>query len=199
MPMQIVLVAALLGADVAFGQSLTGAITAPRVIEFIAEKPEFATAADDYRSLWATEGVRIVSTMERMTGLKWESGEIRAIVFEGVSSSGFREIPMRLRASYSSDTKRATLVHELGHRLFSQFVLPRDVENHAALFLFLYDVWVDLWGREFADAQVKVELARGGVYPAAWHSALTLTAPERAARWKQLIAAARASMQKSPK
>ena len=133
-----------------------------RVIEFTAEKPEFDAAAEEYRAIWAAEGARIVSAMERITGLPWESTAIKAVVFEGISSSGYGDIPMRLRASYPSDTKRATLVHELGHRIFSHFRLPSDVENHAVLFLFVYDLWVELWGRDFADAQVKVELQRGG-------------------------------------
>jgi len=52
--------------------------------------------------------------------------------------------------------------------------VPQDVEGHPITFLFLYDVWVDLWGREFADAQVKVERARRGVYEAAWQEVLAL-------------------------
>ena len=44
---------------------------------------------------------------------------IRAIVYEGISNSGYKRIPMRMRASYPPDTKRATLVHELAHRLIS--------------------------------------------------------------------------------
>jgi hypothetical protein len=180
------LVLGMIASQQAFAQS---AASNRGVIEFTAEKPEFDAAAEEYRAIWAAEGARIVSSMERITGLPWESNAIKAVVFEGISSSGYGDIPMRLRASYPSDTKRATLVHELGHRIFSHFRLPSGVENHAVLFLFVYDLWVELWGQDFADAQVKVELQRGGPYPAAWESALSTTPAGRAARWKEIVSA----------
>ncbi len=94
---------------------------------------------------------------------------------------------MRMRASYPPDTKKATLVHELGHRLQSGF-FRRDEEEHGPLFLWLYDVWVQLYGREFADAQVEVEKRRRGPYPKAWDDALALTAAERASQWRAIVA-----------
>ena len=110
---------------------------------------------------------------------------IIAVVFEGVSNSGFRDDPMRLRASYPSDTKRATLVHELGHRLQVGVARPGE-DEHEVLFLWLYDTWVALWGRDFADAQVLVERARRGPYPKAWDAALALDSAGRAERFRRL-------------
>jgi hypothetical protein len=102
--------------------------------------------------------------------------------------SGYRDItPMRMRASYPPDTKKATLIHELGHRLQSGF-FRRDEEEHGPLFLWLYDTWVQLYGREFADAQVEIEKRRRGPYPKAWDDALALSAAERAARWRAIVA-----------
>jgi hypothetical protein len=49
-------------------------------------------------------------------------------------------------------------------------------------------VWVKLFGREFADAQVAVEKQRGRMYPAAWDFALSFTADQRAAKWKETVA-----------
>lgn len=163
-----------------------GAQTRPLVVEFSAQEQSFSVATDEYRAIWAAEGERIVIAMERATGLQFERGPIQAIVFEGVSESGYRAIPMRLRASYPHATKQATLVHELGHRLISEFD-PSDFDSHPTLFLFLYDVWVALWGREFADAQVAVEGQRRGLYDyeGAWKTALALSAPDRAARFKE--------------
>ena len=80
-----------------------------------------------------------------------EPGPIKAIVFEGISNSGYKWKPMRMRASYPPDTKRATLVHELAHRLIAD-LSSWDLEEHPIIFLFVYDVWVKLWGQEFADA-----------------------------------------------
>lgn len=159
-------------------------------VVFRAESDSFATARNEYEALWRAEGARIVEVMERISGIRFDSPPyadtlIGAIVFEGVSYSGFRERPMRLRASYPADTKRATLVHELGHRLQTG-VAERGEDEHEVLFLWLYDTWVQLWGREFADAQVLVERARRGPYPRAWDAALGLDATARAARWRSL-------------
>jgi hypothetical protein len=78
-------------------------------------------------------------------------------------------------------------VHELGHRLQSGF-FRRDEEEHGPLFLWLYDVWVQLYGREFADAQVDIEKRRRGPYPAAWDRALALAPAARAATWRAIVA-----------
>jgi hypothetical protein len=107
---------------------------------------------------------------------------------EGVSESGYRDRPMRLRASYPPDTKKATLIHELGHRLESG-LFPRSEDDHQYLFLWIYDVWVKLYGRQFANEQVAVEKARGRIYPAAWETALALTAEQRASKWRETVAA----------
>ncbi len=96
---------------------------------------------------------------------------------------------MRLRSSYPFDTKRATLIHELGHRLQSRF-FGREEEDHPVLFLYLFDVWDELYGAEFADAQVAVESRRRGLfdYETAWSTALALTPEERATRLRDELA-----------
>jgi hypothetical protein len=119
--------------------------------------------------------------------LKFEDRQVQAIILEVSSSSGYKEKPMRLRASYPMDTKKATLIHELGHRLQSD-LFHQDEDDHKYLFLWVYDVWVKLYGREFADAQVAVEKQRGRMYPAAWDFALSFTADQRAAKWKETVA-----------
>ena len=161
-------------------------------ITFIPQSDSFAAAARDYERMWAVEGPRIVAAMERISGLTFVSQvyadtAITANVLEGASNSGFRNSPMQLRASYSADTKKATIIHELGHRLQSG-LFRREEEEHGYLFLWIYDVWTTLYGREFADAQVVIEWARGGPYPKAWDEAMALTAPQRATRWRELVA-----------
>jgi hypothetical protein len=159
-------------------------------LTFVPESDSFRAAAAEYTSIWEKEGARIVRAMESVSGLTFEDSSITAIVYEGVSRSGFRERPMRMRASYPSATKRATLIHELGHRLQSPLFKARE-EEHGELFLWLYDVWVQLYGVEFADAQAGIERQRGGVYPAAWDQALALTPAERAERWREVISSRR--------
>jgi len=162
----------------------------PVNVAFRAQSDSFAVARGEYEALWRAEGRRIIAAMERVSGLRFDSPPyadtaIVAVVFEGVSNSGFRDDPMHLRASYPADTKKATLVHELGHRL--QVGVRRSGEDeHEVLFLWLYDTWVALWGREFADGQVLVERARRGPYPKAWDAALALDSAARAAQFRAL-------------
>jgi hypothetical protein len=166
--------------------SSSSPVRVPR-LEFVPESETFAAAVGEYERIWAADAARIVHTMQEISGLTFTDTAVTAIVFEGVSSSGFRDTPMRLRASYPLDTKRATLVHELGHRLQSPLFRRQD-EEHGPLFLWLYDVWVRLYGQEFADAQVAVERRRRGPYPRAWDEALALSPRERAERWRAIVA-----------
>jgi hypothetical protein len=96
---------------------------------------------------------------------------------------------MRLRASYSADTKRSALAHELGHRLIAQLTRrPDDLDEHRVLFLVLYDMWVSLWGEAFAVRQVEFENGLRGVYDyeSAWRWALSLTSEQRSARFAEI-------------
>jgi hypothetical protein len=156
-------------------------------IVFHPDSEQFSAAAHEYESIWASEGARITAAMEAASGLKFEDREVGAIILEVSSQSGYKEKPMLLRASYPLDTKKATLIHELGHRLQSD-LFRLDEDDHKYLFLWVYDVWVKLYGREFADAQVAVEKQRGRMYPAAWDFALSFTADQRAAKWKEAVA-----------
>jgi hypothetical protein len=180
----VVAISAMLG-----WTAVASSAASPRlVIEFVPESAAFSGAAAEYERIWARDGDRIVAALQEATGLTVESSPIKAIVLEAPSSSGYRSIPMRLRASYAEPTKRGTLVHELGHRLLGDLV-DKDFEDHPIVFLFLYDVWVHLYGKAFADSQVVVESQRKGIYDydAAWRAALALPVAERAAKLRAFI------------
>ena len=163
-------------------------------LTFTPQDQTFAAAAEAYRLLWEDEGAKIVEAMERGSGLKFVEHDIKAVIFEGASSSGFGATPMQLRASYPADVKKATLVHELGHRLMAQLrKRPADLDEHRILFLYLYDVWESLWGKAFADDQVTVESGRKGLYDyeTAWKWARSIGKEERAARFAEIVKANR--------
>ena len=168
---------------------LTACSDTPERVIFQAESDEFEAAAEEYREIWAEDGERIVAALENATGLPFEEQPVITIVYEGVSFSGYKKIPMRMRASYPTDTKRGTLVHELSHRLIADRV-SKDFEDHPVIFLFLYDVWVELWGQEFADGQVAVESRRRGLYDyeGAWKTALALGVDGRKSQWQTFVA-----------
>jgi hypothetical protein len=155
---------------------------------FGAAEPRFAPATDEYRAIWESEGARIVAALEAATGLSFPATPIEVIVREGAPMTSYDGRTIRLRAGYSPLYKKATLVHELGHRL--SFLLPRtaELDDHRLLYLFLYDVWTDLYGRAFADRMVSIErrIRSGYDYDAAWTWALAMTRGERQARIRAL-------------
>ncbi|HYG47339.1 MAG TPA: hypothetical protein VD846_05285 [Allosphingosinicella sp.] len=157
-------------------------------VSFTPVSPEYAEAAGEYRRLWEAEGPRIVAAMEAATGLAFPGSRVDVIVSEGRPMASFDGRTIRLRASYSPAYKKATLVHELGHRL--AFALPDrgGLDDHRLLYLFLYDVWTDLYGKAFADRMVTIERRIGPAYEAAWSWALAMTREERRARLKALSA-----------
>jgi len=160
-------------------------------LTFSPESEKFAQDTAEYRAIWDGEGTRIVEAMESVSGLKFTEKDISVVVYEGVSLSGFGDRPMKLRASYPPDTKKATLIHELGHRLLIPIRISKtreELDQHRVLFLVLYDIWEKLYGKEFADKQVEVEKERRGAYDyeSAWRWALSLSKAERAAQFKEL-------------
>jgi hypothetical protein len=157
-------------------------------VSFAPTEPRFAPAADEYRGIWAADGARIVAALEAATGLAFPQVPIEMIVHEGAPMAAYDGRTIRLRAGYSPAYKQATLVHELGHRL--SFLLPRtaELDDHRLLYLFLYDVWTDLYGKDFADRMVSIERRIPGRYDydAAWTWALAMTRVERQARLRAL-------------
>jgi hypothetical protein len=157
-------------------------------VNFTASAEQFRAATEEYRDIWASEGSRIVAAMERATGLRFEPGPIEVSVYEGTSYSGEKGgRPMLLRASYAPETKRGTLVHELAHRLAAD--VPFKGDHHELIFLFVYDVWVALWGQPFADGQVRIEGLRKGLvdYEGIWKRTLAMPEEERARRLKAIV------------
>jgi hypothetical protein len=64
-----------------------------------------------------------------------------------------------------------------------------DPRADELIFLFVYDVWVELWGQRLADEQVRIESLRKGIvdYESIWKEILALPAAERARRWQELL------------
>jgi hypothetical protein len=151
---------------------------------------KFDAAAEEYRRIWAAEGNRIIEGMEKISKLKFPEKKVAVEVYEGTSFSGRGGAPMRLRASYTADVKKGTLVHELGHRMISQLSKrPVDLDEHRLLFLYLYDLYDDLYGKEFADGQVAFEKTLKGLYDyeAAWNWALAMSREERLRRFADVL------------
>lgn len=147
---------------------------------------EHAEAAAAYREIWDSEGEQIVATLEALTGFAFAPGEVEVIVSDTPPMTAYSGHEMRLRAGYSPAYRRATFVHELGHLLALGMPRTAGVDDHRLLYLFLYDAWTDLYGRDFADRMVRIERRIGPVYDEAWAWVLAMTFEERQSRLRAL-------------
>jgi hypothetical protein len=155
-------------------------------IKFITEdsSPEFIKASEEYINIWEKDGQRIAKKFKELSGLDFVEKEITVVIFEGISNSGVVNVfPMKLRASNDYNHKIATLTHELGHRLlFAHGVKKTGLGIHQILDLILYDLWFDLYGKKFADEQVRRESERKNPvapYKECWEWVLEKTREER--------------------
>ena len=158
----------------------------------VSDETEIKKATKEYVEIWVKEGERIVNTLSSFTGLEFVQEELAAIVYEGISRAGGYKRLMKLRSSFSRDMKLATLIHELSHRLLFGNGLVKTMDNidiEQQKNLFLYDVWVELYGKEFADRIVKMESERNGVYDykKAWDWAMSFSKEERAKKFKEVL------------
>lgn len=170
----------------AFAPLLVGA--APP-LSFTPVEPRFAEASDEYRALWHQEGAGIVGALERNAGLAFPDAPIEVIVNGGSTMTALDGRTIRFRAGYSRDFAKATLAHELGHRLALSLPRTSEMDDHRVLYLFLYDAWSELYGREFADRMVEIERgfhSSAYDYDAAWTWALAMTRAQRQSRLKWL-------------
>jgi hypothetical protein len=97
-------------------------------------------------------------------------------------------------ASYPAGVKKGTLIHELGHRMNVQLRRrPQDLDEHRLLFLYLYDLYEDLYGKEFADGQVAFGKTLKGLYDyeSAWNRALAMSRQERLSKFAEVLKANR--------
>ena len=150
-------------------------------------EPNIVSATVEYEGLWAAHGDEIVARLEAHTGLQFAERELRAQIREGPS----RSHPLQLRASYDPETKLGTLIHELAHRLIIDAAPPaaRRLESHAVIYLFLFDVWTDLFGESFAQRQVEIESQRRPLYAEAWRTAHGMDRTARSARLRAVLGA----------
>ena len=157
-------------------------------VTFTPLEPRFAETADYYRRLWRAEGERIVAALERMSGFAFPDRPLEIILRDGRPMTGFGCSAIRLRGTYTGPVAVGTLIHELGHCLSAAIPRTAELDDHQLLYLFLYDVWTDLYGRDFADNMVRLErrIPTGYDYDAAWTWALAMTREERQARLRAL-------------
>jgi len=149
-------------------------------------------AAKEYQAIWKEDGSKIVKIMEQISGLRFLDRHIEAFVYYGMSYSGKNlHMPMLIYACNSLDGRRAVLTHELGHRLLFNIDLSKtDCLQHQPLFLILYDIWTELYGKGFADAQVKYDMNVKWIRidpKKVWNSVLKLSKEKRTQLFASIV------------
>jgi hypothetical protein len=161
------------------------------IITFTASDTAFEKAAMEYREIWSREGDRIVARLKELSDMSFSDSLILARVKEEPSYSGWGQNPMILRASYTHEVKKGTLVHELAHRLHASLKhYPKNINDHELLFLYLYDAYTDLYGKAFADRLVAEENKRSNPkndYKTMWETALALTREQRQEKLSEMV------------
>jgi hypothetical protein len=151
------------------------------------DTPGLHTAVEEYKKVWSENGGRIKETIESITGIRFKELDILATVLEGKS----RSHPLTLRSNITLDRKKATLIHELCHRIIKENRnLPQKLEslgNHKELGLILYDIWEMLYGADFAKKSVESEFEHQALYKEAWYWALSFDKEERAKKFKEKV------------
>jgi hypothetical protein len=148
--------------------------------------PRFIEGAEEYTKIWTEDGERVTEAIERISGFKFRADLYNSIVYGKDRSESY---PLTLNCKYPPEQKKSTLIHELTHK-----VLPRndvmkasELENHKVLNLILYDIWTDLYGKEFADNAVMGEHLFQPLYKEAWEFALALTKEERQQEFQKFL------------
>lgn len=159
-------------------------------VTFIPAGPAHVEPMEEYRAIWEREGAQIVAVMEELSGLPYPDLPIDVIVSDASPMTSYDGRSMHLRGRYGATYKKATLVHEFGHRLAFTLGRPEGLDDHSLLYLFLYDVWTDLYGQPFADRMVSIERRIGPAYTAAWDYALAMSREQRQERLRSLRALA---------
>jgi hypothetical protein len=169
-------------------------------LSFAPVQPVFALATEEYRQLWRSEGERMIQALEGASGFDFPALAIEVFVSNGTPSTSYDGRTIWLKGSYPEYFKRATLMHELGHRL--AFTMPRvaGLDDHRLLYLFLFDAWSDLYGPDFAGRMADIESRIAGRYDyaAAWRWARTMTREQRQVRLQLLRGGARTPPRAAP-
>jgi hypothetical protein len=150
---------------------------------------ELIKAAEEYGEIWRAIGSGSTERLESATKLEFREAYINAVVHEGMSFSN----PLLLRADLKTTLKAPAIVHELGHRLLigNDVILPRGNINftlysHRLLYLFLYDIYVALFGAQQTKTIVEYESDLRVGYRDAWAWTLHMSAYERKERFRAI-------------
>lgn len=149
-----------------------------------------------YMFIWENYGKRIIKVSEKVSVLKFDSGETEALVSNERSKSS----SLTLSSYYKSSGKRVILVHELLHQLLhsngiAAFKIGENrTEIHKVLYLILYDILNGVYGEKLANWAENFETKGldSESYKKAWEWALPFSKEGRRAKFQEFVKKAQA-------
>jgi len=146
---------------------------------------EIKQATKEYQEIWDKDGQNIISTIERVSGLSFPKEDINVTIKEKPSRVEYGQIT--LRASYPYNIKKSTLVHELIHILIPNKIIKEFDEPHNVIYLILFDIWQEIFGKEYAIKSVNFERSLSPRYDKCWSNVLKLSNRQRIIKFKSII------------
>lgn len=152
---------------------------------------------EEYKILWAIEGKKIQTAFEKILSLPFREKEITLLINAGKnfsnSSGTCKNDIMNFR--YNNRCKIGTFLHELSHRIVMEYSLFEKAKKlygyddiHELIDLFLYDVIVELYGKQSADLRVEYESNfEDNVYRDSWNKSLSISFEDRQNILKKII------------
>jgi hypothetical protein len=156
------------------------------------DKRDISSHVKEYENIWNEFGEKIVEAFEKYSGLKFNETYVNALVFGAGNLS--QSHPLCLKANCETDEKKSLLLHELAHRIiYRKRKLPNIEDNkdstllHFHMNLFLFDVWKEVFGNEFALQSIEREKLYAEKYKTAWEKFEQHTEDERKQILKEIL------------
>lgn len=148
---------------------------------------EQTLALGRYQRFWDKYQNKIIQSFKEHTGLTFQQKQVTVkTINEHTSRAGNTHKPMELNRHMIEEVDvGGNLIHELSHRLVIGNGIDTDspawnYHCHRHIYLFLYDVWVDVLGKKAADKILNDERNNTyELYRKAWNWALAKTYKER--------------------
>lgn len=152
---------------------------------------------DEYKILWSIEGKRIQDAFKKILSLPFKESRISLLINAGANFSNdsgeSEESIMNFR--YNNRCKLGTFLHELSHRIVMEYSLFEKAKNiynfndiHELIDLFLYDIIVELYGKEAADLRVEYESNfEDLIYKKSWNKILSFSYEERQLMLRKIV------------
>ena len=166
-------------------------------MEIFTDNQKYNMHTIEYKIIWDNEGERIKNSFLKVLHIPFKEKIIKLLINEGKDNSNYSGVSEddTMNFRYNNRCKIGTFLHELSHRIvmeYSLFDIAKEMykidDIHKLIDLFLYDVIVQLYGKEAADLRVLYESNfEEKIYSESWNYALSFSYEERQRMLKEIV------------